>query len=89
MKAPHVVFQHMIHQPSSIRLASSKSSTSNSSFWERLWERFFILDSQLQVSQKHDRAGSEYYQIDHPLSSQTQVFRSEQDAIAWLDRQRF
>lgn len=93
MKAPHVVFQYMTHQPSSIRSAPPESSISGSSFWEQtweqIWEQFFTLDSQLQVSQKHDRAGNEYYQIDHPLSGRTQVFSSEQDAITWLDQKRF
>lgn len=87
MKAPHILFQRFVHQ-SSFRPVQPEFNSFSPSFCERLWERFFTLDSQLRVTQKRDRAGDNYYQIDDPLSGKTQTFFSEEEAIAWLERQR-
>lgn len=89
MKVPHILFQHVFAQPTSVRSSQPKSNASNSSFWERLWERFFSFDNQIQVLQKQDRAGNTYYQINDRFSGQTQTFSTAAEAIDWIERKRF
>lgn len=88
MKAPHILFQHVVTQPTSVRSSQPKPTVSNPSFWERLWERFFSFDNQIQVVQKQDRAGNIYYQINDRYFSKSQTFFTAEEAINWLERKR-
>jgi len=91
MKAPHIVFQHIVNQPTPVRAAQPERTRSVPSLWQRLAEQIFqglTADYQLKVTQRRDRAGDEYYQIYQPFSGQTKIFNSRQNALVWLDRHR-
>ena len=89
MKAPHTVFQHAMSQSAPIPHTPAQPAVARPPLWQRLLERFFIFDSQLQVTQKGDQTGNEYYQIHNWLSGYTQTFASEQEAFIWMERQWF
>jgi hypothetical protein len=90
MKAPHLVFQHIAHYSSA--RSAKPSSNSTPSCLQRWFEQFFqwlMVSERIKITQKCDRTGHTYYQIDDRLSGQTNVFLSEEDTIAWLDQKRF
>ncbi|MBE9180002.1 hypothetical protein IQ268_15640 [Oculatella sp. LEGE 06141] len=57
-------------------------------FWHGLVQTCTI-PSELQVSWKNNLRGQSYLEVFDPLTQKHHRFGSEQDALIWIERQRF
>lgn len=60
--------------------------------YDRLYQlflRFAVVSQEPKVTWKRDRQGRSHFQIYNPSTEKYHYFDSEQDALIWLDRDRF